>query len=1426
MNPTVMSPTPSEGSYKLAAPISNNGRDFVSWQHQLTSWFLENNLWQYVIGFIDEIEEPDFQTISKADAKKYFDWQAKNCQAKNMIFKCLHPRYRVLIQDFNTVEQCWKGLENYFMKDSMILQQQLQDEFDDYKLDYSKSMEDNLMLYSTLLSRLKYIKIQHSEQKQCHKLLQALPKSYSNMKTVIKFSNTKYNTISLSELYERIEDYARERGHWETPIRKSENILNINIKENNNNFKKYNKNQNQNYNNYSKNKTKFKQNKQLKCTLCQGDHQWFKCRFKDKITEFGKKLRNEQKVNIAEEKESTSNEEDVFVLNTTNDTSLNDSIVLDSGCSILICNDKNHFSNIKRIPKISLKNFLANSPYDCELGGTATLKFIDENKNIVSLKFEDALYVPRSRYTLLPPSILNDKHGYKTSLCNNTVKLSHINKPSIIGFRQNNIYKIPILKSSNFNAIENDINHVLDEENKIETANKLLKLWHYKLGHLSYNTLKKMARNKLIPSILASATADDFCDSCNKGKQFRKPFPKQSFNRATYPNERIIFDLLVLNKRCVHNHKYVLGGVDDYSSYDSAYMLKTKDEAAINIKSHILKMEKLIGRPVSIVRFDRGGEFMSTVLQEWLKNKGIKVELTVAKSSPQIGKRERLWRTNMNMTRCLLYQSSLSKNLWCYAYQYAVDIRNRVIGSHRSEKSPLTKMFKIIPNLSGLKVFGCPVSVKDHDTKKLDFKSHDMLFIGFSKESKGILCYNPIDKSVLVRRDVIFDETFTISSIETKRDLNLNMKSLTAMNNDNDDENIDTDESDNPDENSTIPKNHKNLDNIIEKVTTPNIPFEFKSDPYNNTIINQEKSLNNLNTNKNQERSLKDLNNNNNEYININEEPNTNLRRSSRIKNPTQRFIHEVYYNNIDLNSIKASTIQTPRNINEALNSNNKNEWKNACDQEINSLIKRKVFEVVNKPNNNKRLIRCQWIFRVKPDNKGNIDKFKARLVANGNEQDSTDLLKISSPVLHSTTLLLLLTIATKLNWKLHSIDVKTAYLNAKLDESVFMYLPPGYFNNERKENKVALLKKSLYGLKQSAKLWNLELSKTLKNFGFYQLKLDPCVYYKYDFIIGIYVDDLLLISKSEESILKFKEKFKKIYDITDNHELTSILGTKLIKKDDNTIVLQDTYIEKILTKFNYNNIKGKTTPMESKLSITNSEEPINYSIQKDFQEKIGSLLYVMVRSRPDISYSVSKLTQFCVNPNEQHLKYAKRIFSYLKTTINEGIKIDSMKEFQLKAYVDASFADDLKERKSTSGFILFMDNTPVFWRTKKQGMVAKSTMEAELIALESIISEIIWVRNLLDEMNFKQNCTSIFCDNTAAIQFATDQRLNSRNKHIDIRKCFIKQHIDQKNIKLIYIESENNIADMFTKFLSKNIFNYFKEKMNMVNIKKECWNI
>ena len=284
---------------------------------------------------------------------------------------------------------------------------------------------------------------------------------------------------------------------------------------------------------------------------------------------------------------------------------------------------------------------------------------------------------------------------------------------------------------------------------------------------------------------------------------------------------------------------------------------------------------------------------------------------------------------------------------------------------------------------------------------------------------------------------------------------------------------------------------------------------------------------------------------------------------------------------------------------------------------------------------------------------------------------------------------------------------------------------------------------------------------------------------------------------------------------------LNQYLELKYSKNKNFSTISQVQYCKNILDKFNFINIKPKSTPMENKLNIEPVDTDVNYNLTKNFQEMIGSLLYLMIHTRPDISFSVTKLSQYNKNANETLLQYAKRVFQYIQKTKNYGIKVDHNKKMILKAYCDASYAEYNLNRKSMSGYIFFLDNTPISWKTQTQKNVAKSTMEAELYSIESAISESIWIRNLLEELNFKQETTEIFYDNQAAILFSKDQCLNSRNKHIDVKYCYAKQRIEKGEVKITYISTNEMIADGFTKPLPKNLFNKFLNDLNIFENKE-----
>ena len=320
-------------------------------------------------------------------------------------------------------------------------------------------------------------------------------------------------------------------------------------------------------------------------------------------------------------------------------------------------------------------------------------------------------------------------------------------------------------------------------------------------------------------------------------------------------------------------------------------------------------------------------------------------------------------------------------------------------------------------------------------------------------------------------------------------------------------------------------------------------------------------------------------------------------------------------------------------------------------------------------------------------------------------------------------------------------------------------------------------------------------------------------------------MDDILIMSTIQKEINSFKQQLKKHFKFSDNLKFESILGIKITTHNTKTFISQNQYCKNILQKFNYQNINTKSTPMENKLLIEEITTNINYELTKKFQEMIGSLLYLMIHTRPDISFAITRLSQFNKNANSTLIQHAKRIFQYINKTKDYGIYVDPSDKMILKGYCDASYAEHNSNKKSISGYVFFLDDTPISWKTQTQKNIAKSTMEAELYSIESAISEAIWLRNILEELNFKQLTTEIFCDNQAAILFSTDQIRNARNKHINVKYFYAKEKIENKEIKLTYISTKDMIADGLTKPLSKNLFNKFINDLNILQIKKECCN-
>ena len=543
------------------------------------------------------------------------------------------------------------------------------------------------------------------------------------------------------------------------------------------------------------------------------------------------------------------------------------------------------------------------------------------------------------------------------------------------------------------------------------------------------------------------------------------------------------------------------------------------------------------------------------------------------------------------------------------------------------------------------------------------------------------------------------------------------------------------------------------------------------------------------------------------------------LRRSRRERRPPDYYVEQSYIANDQL--------KEPATVEEALVSPDKAKWLNAMEKEMDSLHANDVWNLVELPEDRKA-VGSKWVFKLKVGADGSVERHKARLVAQGFSQKfGSDYDETFCPVVRLESLRTVIALAVQNGLKIHQVDVTTAFLNGELLEEVYMKQPKGFIVKGQ-EHLVCRLKRSIYGLKQSPRCWNYALDTKLKKMGFIPTASDPCIYMSSEgemFVIGVYVDDIVLAGKSDKRIEEVKKTLAKQFDIKDMGKLHYFLGMKVIQNEETGEVWigQPAYTESLLQKFGMEKAKPVSTPVDTSVKLvkaTEDEDCVDHSL---YQSAVGSLLYLSVGTRPDITYAVSNVAKFCAKPSKQHWTAVKRIMRYLQGTINFGLLFNRCGSKKFVGFSDADWAGDLDDRKSTSGYLFQIGGGAVTWRSKKQTCVALSTAEAEYMALASAVQEAIWMRQLTDELgNGPTEATTIFEDNQSAICMAKNPQFHGRAKHIGIKYHFIREQVSSGTVKLEYCPTKEMIADMLTKGLHRDQFTKLRDMAGVKEIPEQ----
>jgi len=985
-----------------------------------------------------------------------------------------------------------------------------------------------------------------------------------------------------------------------------------------------------------------------------------------------------------------------------------------------------------------------------------------------TINIEEVLHVPKLATNLLSVSKIAEKRFTLT-----------FNKNGCLRDTGGNVVATATLQGGVYKMQQaDDVAWITHQDNE--------QLWHRRFGHLNQKSMRQLENNPAC-GIPKCSVSQANCETCIQGKSSRLPFVdigKQSTNLLDLVHSDLCGPMSIDS---IGGAKYFLTFIDDCSRKKFLYFIREKNQVLTMFIKFKNLVENQTNQKIKALRTDNGREYINTNFKNYLEKCGIVHQTTTPYTPEQNGVAERANRSIVEKARTMLLDANLNKKYWAEATNTATYLLNRSPTKTLKGRTPEEIWRGDMPNLKHLRVFGCEAMVHIPSQKrgKWDPKAEKLILIGYAVNTKGYRLINTRINKVTVSRNVIF--------LENKSKCNKNREKQTTY------FNCTTDE-----ETNNIPINSAQDDSEEDSEDKDKVKREENEESEEEDIFTE--------TTKKQIQSSP-------EHAQDKIQQQINVRRSERKTKPVSRAGFISYY------TVEDTDID-PLTIEQALNSPDKDEWVQAMRKEYTSLIKNDTWEYVKKPEN-ANVLTAKWVFKRKPD-KGENQIYKARLVVRGCAQkDSIDHNETYSPVVKYSTIRYLLSLAVQENLDISHMDVTTAYLNRKLEEDVYVK-PPKELSDYHHKNKIWKLKKAIYGLKQSGRAWNKTLDTALKEHKLQKSKADPCVYIKTEdgnrLIVTIYVDDLLIFSDNPEETQKLKNSLKKKFDMKDLGEPKKFLGMN-IERDrklghTQLRIYQKDYIQEALNRFRMSDCNPVGTPMEPGSKLEKNTKEDNNMNGIPYMEAVGSLLYLSQISRPDIAFAVNVASTFSNNPNQSHWNAVKRIFRYLKGTLNYNLTYSKSNHSEIITYSDADWANDPSTRRSVTGTVFIKNGGAITWFSKRQRTVALSSVEAEYIALAFTCQEGIWIKRLITELepNVNTQTLKIFCDSRGAISLAKNAITSQRSKHIDVRWHFIRDHVENDNIEVKHLSTDEMSADILTKPLNKSKIKFFCEKLGLLN--------
>lgn len=972
-----------------------------------------------------------------------------------------------------------------------------------------------------------------------------------------------------------------------------------------------------------------------------------------------------------------------------------------------------------------------------------------------------------------------------------------------------NIEKRNQTRSENLGGSQSNKNA---EQEAIRLRDSVGLKWHHRLNHASQKYL--VMAGKVIPELKEVNFGNEIldCADCKLAKAKRKPCSAVR-SRSVQPFHRLYSDLMGPIRPVAFRTqaRYLVTFTDDASRYAFAYELRDKTRVNLALAECLADIRKLMGSQtkVSELRSDGGLEYRTQEMSCLLRVEGITLTVCEPYTPQHNGVAERLNLELEEKIRVNLASSGIPMFMWAYAMRHVLYIHNRTPNAANEFHSPFEVVMKRVPVLKYIRRFGCEAYILDNKAKSLP-KFAPRANLGFLLECRetGYTLWHAANKTVVRSKNVDFveDKTYADYLQDPQREAGVQTgQNAEALRN----EEFEVEDSvkDLTRSQCQIPGTSKMTPMDVEGEKLP--PESSLNRKPNGVEREQQDSLVRIGSSRDAD------------FFESNQE-------SRRIGGTKEFDFFEENEGEAYLMQLAALDLD-PVTYLEAVESADSDHWQAAIGQEFDAIEKCDTWKIVQRKAvpRGQKIMKTRWVHRRKLQADGTT-RYRSRLVVKGfADTNHYELSEIYAPVARLPDVRFILIVAAKYDLELSQLDVKTAFLNGSLDKLVYIEIPEGYAEylgegeNLRKES-VCEVHKALYGLKVSPKRWYVRFLEVIEKMEFRSYSFQPCIFiWKNEDKIAmllLYVDDILLASNSAEKVTQVKSILENEFSITDLGAPRKFLGMEIERDRVNGVIKlhQKTHINSMLQKYDPDSSITVATPMMdspiNKRKVDESEDEWDKS-SVPYRQAIGTLLYLQNGTRPDISYAVNMLSRYQSNFTRKHWLAVVRVIRYLRGTTELGLVFNPRSE-NIDCYVDASLGMSAEGGYSTTGFIVWLFDSPIVWRTKKQNHIALSSAEAEFVAMSSACRELASLRAMSEEILGIKMIPVIHEDSKPAIRLAEVDDSSTLKHLVRLSYLYVREEHKQGNIQIRWVDTENQIADTFTKPLGKAKFNKFRARL------------